>query len=263
MVTPKNLIQNAKTDLGWDTRDADYIFLKLHWDEKYYEKLTSYRFRTPQKGSGSTTIGLPQKALRDYEKFEDEVFDGGEATGTAVAFWVDEFEIEGYRDINGWIWDMRNRRNIGVIENKTLDGIWNMVKADVPMDRNVRQILGALEDPIAPVLTFPADYTSLNSDAQVRAFLQITQAKPVCIFVLLHSMPLRANTLPPTRAKPYFDLDRFDLPNEYDDFAEDSDANSSPPPLSTGRGQPRTHHTESSAGDMPSDTFCLNSEGYT
>ncbi|KAF8415578.1 hypothetical protein BGX38DRAFT_1281248 [Terfezia claveryi] len=33
--------------------------------------------------------------------------------------------------------------------------------------------------------------------------------------------------------------------------------------LSTGRGQPRPHHTESSAGDMPSDTFSLNSEGHT
>ncbi|KAF8415964.1 hypothetical protein BGX38DRAFT_1314649 [Terfezia claveryi] len=38
---------------------------------------------------------------------------------------------------------------------------------------------------------------------------------------------------------------------------------SSLPLLSTGRGQPRPHHTESSAGDMPSDTFSLNSEGHT
>ncbi|KAF8414577.1 hypothetical protein BGX38DRAFT_1320781 [Terfezia claveryi] len=38
---------------------------------------------------------------------------------------------------------------------------------------------------------------------------------------------------------------------------------SSPPPLSTGRGQLCTHHTESSASDMPSDTFSLNSEGHT
>ncbi|KAF8435612.1 hypothetical protein BGX38DRAFT_1145581 [Terfezia claveryi] len=114
---------------------------------------------------------------------------------------------------------------MGVIENKTLDGIWNRVKVDVPADRKVRQILGVLEDPMAPVLTFPADYTSLNFDVQVRAFLRITQAKLVRIFVLLHSVPIRANTSPPIGAKPYFDLDKFDPLNEYDDFAEDSDAN--------------------------------------
>ncbi|KAF8448514.1 hypothetical protein BGX38DRAFT_573894 [Terfezia claveryi] len=153
---------------------------------------------------------------------DDEVSDG-EIQGEAVAFWVGDPEVGAHRDVNGWIWDVRGRRKLGVIHLMTLDGIWDMVKTYVPPDRKVREIIGALEDPTPPNLTFPADYTSLNSDAEVRAFFRMTKAKPVRLLVLLHAVPPRANT-PPARADPYFELDKFDPPNEYDDFTGDSDA---------------------------------------
>ncbi|KAF8415576.1 hypothetical protein BGX38DRAFT_1281247 [Terfezia claveryi] len=118
MVTPKNLIQNAKTDLGWDTRDADYTSWRnavkdycaqqsiRSWaSASHNEKDALLWFRTPQKGTGSTTQDCLKKrsetaknlAIKRARKraqpdensdAEDEVSDGGEAPGTAVAFWV-------------------------------------------------------------------------------------------------------------------------------------------------------------------------------
>ncbi|KAF8430819.1 hypothetical protein BGX38DRAFT_1277596 [Terfezia claveryi] len=243
MVTPINLIQNAKTDFGHNEKDALVIAAqnftgmrstmrnRLAVGSEHHKKVLEALLQDCLKKRFETAKNLAIKRARkraqpdENSDAEDKVSDGSEDPGTAVAFWVGNPEIGGHRDINGWIWDVRNRRNMGVIENKTLDGIWNMVKADVPTDRKVHQILEALEGPMAAVLTFLPDYMSLNSDAQVRAFFQITQAKPVRIFILLHSVPPRANTLLPAGAKPYFDLDRFNPLNEYDDFAKDSDAN--------------------------------------
>ncbi|RPB23598.1 hypothetical protein L211DRAFT_849589 [Terfezia boudieri ATCC MYA-4762] len=104
----------------------------------------------------------------------------------------------------------------------TLDGIWDMVKAYVPAGRKVRDFIGALEDPTSPNLTFPADYISLHSDVEVRGFFRMTKANPVCLLVILHTLPPRANTPPPGVA--YFEIEKFAPPTEYDDYAEDSDA---------------------------------------
>ncbi|KAF8430946.1 hypothetical protein BGX38DRAFT_1277516 [Terfezia claveryi] len=154
---------------------------------------------------------------------EEDISDVGEAAGTAGAFWVYDPEIGEYRDINGWIWNERDRRNLVVIQTKTLDGIWDMVKAHVPANRKVGEILGALKDPNPPNLSFPADYTGLHSDAEVKAFFRMSKSDPVRLMVLLHSVPTRANT--PPRAHPYFELKKFILRNEYEDFAKDSDVN--------------------------------------
>ncbi|KAF8441924.1 hypothetical protein BGX38DRAFT_1144220 [Terfezia claveryi] len=220
MVTPKNLIQNSKTDLGWDTRDADYTswrnavkdYCAQHsirsWasasqNEKDALIIAAHSltgFRTSMRnrlagGSESHKKALERAHAHENSDEEDDISDTDEAAGTAVAFWVCDPEIAEHRDINGWIWDERDRRNLVVIQTKTLDGIWDIVKAHVPADRKVREILGALKDPNPPNLSFPTDYTGLHSNAEVKAFFRMSKSDP------------------------------FIPRNEYEDFAEDSDAN--------------------------------------
>lgn len=270
MVTPKNLIQNSKADLGWDTRDADYtswrnavkeycarhsirtwgaasqaekdalvvaargltgfrptIRDRLASGSEFHKKALEALLQDCLKKRSETAKNLAIKRARkrahaDVVSDGDDEVPDGQNKATAVAFWVGDPDVGAHRDVNGWIWDVRARRKLGVIQLMTLDGIWDMVKAYVPADRKVREIIGALEDPTPPNLSFPADYTSLNSDAEVRAFFRMTKANPVRLLVILHALPPRADTPPP--GAPYFDLEKFDPPNEYDDYAEDSDA---------------------------------------
>ncbi|KAF8455730.1 hypothetical protein BGX38DRAFT_1267015 [Terfezia claveryi] len=246
MVTPKNLIQNSKTDLGWasasqNEKDALIIAARsltgfrtsmrnrLASGSESYQKALEALLQDCLKKRSETSKNLAIKRARkrahahENSNEEEDISDAGEAAGTAVVFWVCDPEIGEHRDINGWIWDEWDRRNLVVIQTKTLDGIWDMVKAHVPADRKVREILGALKDPNPPNLSFPADYTGLHSDAEVKAFFRMSKSDPVRLMVLLHSVPSRANT--PPRAHPYFELEKFIPRNEYEDFAKDSDAN--------------------------------------
>ncbi|KAF8435237.1 hypothetical protein BGX38DRAFT_1275142 [Terfezia claveryi] len=193
MVTPKNLIQNSKTDLGWDTRDADYTSWR---NADFYEELTGRWKRS--ETSKNLAIKRARKRAHAHENSDEEedISDAGKAVGTAVAFRVYDPEIGEHRDINGWIWDELDRRNLVVIQIKTLDGIWDMVKAHVPADRKVREILGAFKDPNPPNLSFPANYTGFHSDTVVKAFFRMSKSDPVRLMVLLHSVPPRANTPP-------------------------------------------------------------------
>ncbi|KAF8414825.1 hypothetical protein BGX38DRAFT_1281644 [Terfezia claveryi] len=193
--------------------------------KKALEALLQDCLKKHSETSKNLAIKRARKRAHAYENSdeEDDISDADEAAATVVAFWVCDLEIAEHRDINGWIWDKRDRRNLVVIQTKTLDGIWDMVKAHVPADRKVREILGALKDPNPPNLSFPADYTGLHSDAEVKAFFRMSKSDPVRLMVLLHSVPPRANT--PPRAHPYFELEKFIPRNEYEDFAEDSDAN--------------------------------------
>ncbi|KAF8433171.1 hypothetical protein BGX38DRAFT_1146201 [Terfezia claveryi] len=153
--------------------------------KKALEALLQDCLKKRSETSKNLAIKRARKRAHAHENSdeEDDISNADEAAGTAVAFWVCDPKIAEHRDINGWIWDERDWRNLVVIQIKTLDGIWDMVKAHVPADRKVREILGARKDPNPPNLSFPADYTSLHSDAE------------------------------------------FIPRNEYEDFAEDSDAN--------------------------------------
>jgi len=113
---------------------------------------------------------------------------------------------------------MRERRKLGIIVQKTLDGIWEMVKTYIPEGRKVREFWGALADPHQANPTFPADATSLAADGEVLAFLQLTTAKPIRILIVLNEAG-QANIAPD-----HFSLDRFDPPVRYADHEEDSDA---------------------------------------
>ncbi|KAF8428451.1 hypothetical protein BGX38DRAFT_1147001 [Terfezia claveryi] len=164
--------------------------------KKALEALLQDCLKKHSETSKNLAIKRARKRAHAHENSdeEDDISDADEAAGTAVAFWVCDPEIAEHRDINGWIWNERDRRNLVVIQTKTLDGIWDMVKAHVPADRKVREILGTLKDPNPPKLSFPADYTGLYSDAEVKAFFRMSKSDP------------------------------FIPRNEYEDFAEDSDA---------------------------------------
>ena len=51
---------------------------------------------------------------------------------------------------------MRKRRKLGIFAQKTLDGIWEMVKTYIPEGRNVREFWSALVDLDQANPTFPA-----------------------------------------------------------------------------------------------------------
>jgi len=113
---------------------------------------------------------------------------------------------------------MRERRKLGIIAQKTLDGIWEMVKTYIPEERKVCEFWGPLADPDQANPTFPADATSLAADGEVLAFLWLKTTKPIRILIALHEAG-HANIAPD-----HFSLDRFDPPVRYADYEEDSDA---------------------------------------
>ncbi|KAF8417017.1 hypothetical protein BGX38DRAFT_1280801 [Terfezia claveryi] len=182
MVTPKNLIQNSKTDLGWDTRDADY---------------TSWR-----------------NAVKDYcaqhSIRKDDISNAGEAAGTAVVFWVCDPEIGGHRDINRWIWDERDRSRLGVIQTMTLDGFGIWLKL---MFLQIER------------------FEKYWAHSRTRTLLTSAFLPTIPVSVLTQSTPngvtpfCTPKSQFPPRADPYFELEKFIPRNEYEDFAEDSDAN--------------------------------------
>ncbi|KAF8425422.1 hypothetical protein BGX38DRAFT_1279217 [Terfezia claveryi] len=278
MVTLKNLIQNSKTDLGWNTRDADYTSWRnavkdyyaliiaarsltgfrssmrnrLAGGSKSYKKALEALLQDCLKKHSETSKNLAikhaQKRAHDHENSdeEDDISNTGEAAGTAVAF---------------WIWNERDRRRLGVIQTMTLDGIWDIVKAHVPADRKVREILAALRDSNPPNLSFPTDYTGLHSDAEVKAFFRMSKSDPVRLMVLLHSIPPRANTPP----KPILTSNLRSLsPGTNMKILPKilmRMVRSSPPPLSASRGRLHTH-TMFGTINVPSDGFSLDSEDH-
>jgi len=157
------------------------------------------------------------RAIADDSYEEDGEPDVGDPN-TAMVFWIMDPDDLGHKDNNGWMWDVRERRKLGIIAQKTLDGIWEMVKTYIPERRKVREIWGALADPDHANPTFPASAISLAADGEVLAFLRLTTGKPIRILIMLHEAG-HENIAPN-----HFSLARFDPPVRYADHEEDSDA---------------------------------------
>ena len=103
--------------------------------------------------------------------------------------------------------------------------MWDVGKAYMPAGRNILEIFGALQNPTPAATTIPADWSSLKSDVEVLACLQMTNSKPIRLLVVLHRDAAGPpNTPPPHPLEPYFPVDKFERPLEYDDHPEDSDA---------------------------------------
>ncbi|RPB22971.1 hypothetical protein L211DRAFT_850005 [Terfezia boudieri ATCC MYA-4762] len=162
MIMPKNLIQNSKADLGWDTRDADYtsqaekdalviaargltgfrltIRDRLASGSDFHKKALEALLQDCLKKRSETAKNLAIKRARKRAQ-PDVVSDGddevpdGEIKPIAMLFWVADPDVGAHRDVNGWIWDERARRKIAEIRLITLDGIWDMVKAYIHQKR--------------------------------------------------------------------------------------------------------------------------------
>ena len=142
--------------------------------------------------------------------------------GNAITVWIADPEEDDHANESGeWTWNNRLRRKLAVIKDRSLEGIYTVVKAFLPADKCICEIRGFLLDPAPPTDDVPADWSCLNSDEEVKAFLQMTKAEPVRLLVILHRST-GANT--PPLSSSYFALNKFQPLEEYNDPAEDSDA---------------------------------------
>ena len=66
-----------------------------------------------------------------------------------------------------------------------MEGIWQAAKEYIPDGRSLREILGALEDPPAGN-SVAADWTKMQTNAEVYAFLRITKANPIRLLLVLY-----------------------------------------------------------------------------
>ena len=64
-----------------------------------------------------------------------------------MVFKIIDPDDQDHKDNKGLMWNVRERRKLGIIAHKTLDMIWEMVKIYIPEGRNVREFGGALADP--------------------------------------------------------------------------------------------------------------------
>jgi len=113
---------------------------------------------------------------------------------------------------------MREGRKLGIIVQKTLDVIWEVVKPYISEGKKVREFWSALADPDQANPAFPADGTCLAANGKVLAFLQLTTAKPIRILIVLREVGLE------NIAPDHFCLDRFDPVVRYADHEKDSEA---------------------------------------
>ena len=99
------------------------------------------------------------------------------------------------------------------------------VQERIPAGRTVRAIYDALDNPTLPDTIPP--FTRLQSDEEVRAYLDLTSSKPVRIQVILH-WDSNADSVvldsPPPDGGACFAADFLDAAEEYLDPAEDSDS---------------------------------------
>ncbi|KAF8436738.1 hypothetical protein BGX38DRAFT_1274366 [Terfezia claveryi] len=189
---------------------------------------------------------------------EDEVSDGGEAPGTAVAFWSG-LPGRNLREVK-----REHKRlfpNTGIIDSimRITATFSTSNSPNVPLVRNSSRhvkfyilfISGGhrREDDEDTVLQPPHLALSSKRLAESDEDVQPENFESIMVHqrhhVLQHTHRVLQHTI------------------EFCRHPSSLRQRSSPPPLSTGRGQPRTYHTESSASDMPSDIFSLNSKGHT
>ncbi|KAF8431493.1 hypothetical protein BGX38DRAFT_1146611 [Terfezia claveryi] len=195
MVTPKNLIQNSKTDLGWDTRDADYT----SWRNAVKDYCAQHSIRSWASASQNEKDALiiAARSLTGFRSsMRNQLASGSESHKKALeALLQDCLKKRSETSKNLAIKHARNRAHANKNSDEEDDISDAGEAAGTVVAFWVREILGALKDPNPPNLSFPADYTGLRSDAEVKAFFRMSKSDP------------------------------FISQNEYEDFAEDSDAN--------------------------------------
>lgn len=269
MPSAKDLIKNAKADLGWEARDPEYTAWRLavkeyctaqaivsksragdaKWgqlladapnmtgfkptfrqriiagSDHHVEALEALLSDVLKKTSETKkNLALKRVAKRPREEAADEEEEDSDAGGgpNPVALWIADPGVAAHKAAGQWVWDNRPRRKLGVLHSRTLNGIWDLIKLHIPANRKIREIFGALENPAPANPNLPADWTRMTTDAEVDAFLMMTNSKPIRLLAVMHR--IGAPNSPPPVGATYFAVDKFDPPEEFDDPAEDSDA---------------------------------------
>ena len=94
--------------------------------------------------------------------------------GNAIAVWIVDPEEDDYKNESGeWTYNNRPRRKLAVIKDRSLEGIYTVVKAFLPADKCICEIRGSLLDSAPPTDDMPADWSHLNSNKEVKAFLRM------------------------------------------------------------------------------------------
>jgi hypothetical protein len=143
-------------------------------------------------------------------------------------FLIDPIRAEDKNQAGEYKWDGCKSHCVAIMKSASLLEVVDKIRGKIPDRRTVRAIFGALDNP-TPTNTIP-DATRLQSDEEVEAFFEVTASKPIRLQVLLHRYakdvvvqpPLVPDTPPPDDG-PYFPVDFLDVPEVYDDPAEDSD----------------------------------------
>ena len=164
---------------------------------------------------------------RNKDSPDDDDDDAGPDAGhdhKAVALWVCDPCNTGHRNVKVATCDDPSRRKLAVIHTRTLEAVCEAAHQYIPPGRTVREIFGGLADPLTLRPWAPADFASLRTDNEVVAFLKITKAHPIRLLFVLHQNDGAPDTPLLNPADKYFPTDKFDPPEIYDEYAEDTDA---------------------------------------
>lgn len=172
-----------------------------------------------KRAVAGTNLNIQEEAAEEDE--EEGGADSRHAKNAVLLWLVDPLVAAHRNNMLEFLWDSKQRRKLGILQTRDLEGIWQIAKQYIPAGRTIREIQGALADLDNANPGIPEDYTILKTDAEVDAFLKLTAAQPIRLLLIMHRNDGTRDTPGP---EPYFAEDQFDPPEMYDDPCEDSDA---------------------------------------
>ena len=136
--------------------------------------------------------------------------------------------------LNDWHWDLPSIKKLAVIYDSLINDFHVKVSTHLLDGRKVREIIGTLANPqpynagVVPPKQTQSETTYIRSDKDLDVFLQLTDAQPIKLLIILHMLVQDGPNTPPlsgTNANTfYFPLSHFDGPEYYVDSLGDSDA---------------------------------------
>ena len=98
------------------------------------------------------------------------------------------------QQLNDWYWDLPSIKKLVVIYDSLINDLLVKVSAYVQDERKVREIISALANPQPDNAGFvllkqtQLDTIHIRSDKDLDAFLRLTDAKPIKLFIILHRL---------------------------------------------------------------------------
>ena len=136
--------------------------------------------------------------------------------GHTIVIYILDIGNVGYRHplANEWLWNLQHLKKLAVIYEPSLNDLCMKISANLPPDRKIREIIGAIES--LDNNGVPPDTAWIQSDDDLDAFLRITKAKPIRLIAILHKLAADGvNTPPPSEIYAnnyYFGITQFDGP---------------------------------------------------